>query len=120
MYTILCSGRSVAWYRASLGRKRSQVQILSPRPFFIKCVSEGRYMKSKVYFSKEISGEAVLKLFKHLNKELPGKVAIKLHSGEQGNQNYLKPAFWKPIIDYVKGTVVECNTAYPGARNSTK
>ena len=77
-------------------------------------------MKSKVYFSKEISGEAVLKLFKHLNKELPGKVAIKLHSGEQGNQNYLKPAFWKPIIDYVKGTVVECNTAYPGARNSTK
>ena len=77
-------------------------------------------MKSKVYFIKEITEENVIKLYKELNKELPGKVAVKVHSGEEGNQNYLRPEFLKPMIDYVNGTVVECNTAYAGERNTTE
>ena len=75
--------------------------------------------KSKVYFSKNITPETVVEIYKMLGVELKGKVAVKLHSGEKGNQNYLKPEFVKPIIDYVNGTVVECNTAYEGKRNST-
>ena len=75
--------------------------------------------KAKVYFSKEISPEKVLEMYQLLGKKLEGKAAIKLHSGEVGNQNFLKPEFWKPVIDYVGGTVVECNTAYDGARNTT-
>ena len=77
-------------------------------------------MKSKVYFSKNIDKETVLKLYKLLNIELKGNVAIKVHSGEPGNQNFIKPDFWKPIIDEVNGTVVECNTAYNGKRNTTE
>ena len=76
-------------------------------------------MKSKVYFSRTITPDAVLWLYKLVGKELPGKVAVKVHSGEKGNQNFLRPDFWKEIIDYVGGTVVECNTAYEGARNTT-
>lgn len=77
-------------------------------------------MKSKVYFSKTISPEKVLELYKLIDKKLEGNIAIKLHSGEVGNQNFLKPDFWKPVIDYVGGTVVECNTAYDGGRNTTE
>ena len=77
-------------------------------------------MKSKVYFSREITAEKVLELYKLLGKELPGKVAIKVHSGEKGNQNFLNAAFWKPVIDRVGGTVVECNTAYDGGRDTTE
>lgn len=76
-------------------------------------------MKSTVYFSRTITPDAVLQLYKLVGKELPGKVAVKVHSGEKGNQNFLHPDFWKEIIDYVGGTVVECNTAYEGARNTT-
>ena len=76
-------------------------------------------MRAKVYFSRTITGEKVLELFQMIEKELPGKVAIKVHSGEKGNQNFLKPDFWKPVIDHVGGTVVECNTAYEGQRNET-
>lgn len=76
--------------------------------------------KSKVYFTKNITAEAVVEIFKKLGVELKGKVAVKLHSGEKGNQNYIRPEFVKPIIEYVNGTVVECNTAYNGARNSTE
>lgn len=76
-------------------------------------------MKSKVYFSKTITPEKVLELYQLTGKTLKGKVAIKVHSGEVGNQNFLKPDFWKPIIDSVGGTVVECNTAYDGSRNTT-
>ena len=76
--------------------------------------------KAKVYFSKEITPESVVKMYETLGKELPGKVAVKLHSGEKGNQNYIKPEFVKAIVEKVKGTVVECNTAYDGARNSTE
>ena len=77
-------------------------------------------MKSKVYFTKEISPEKVLEMYRLIGKELPGKVAAKLHSGEEGNQNFLKPEFWKPVIDSLSATVVECNTAYDGARNETE
>ena len=77
-------------------------------------------MSSIVYFTKELTSEAVLKLYKKINKELKGNVAIKLHSGEVGNQNFLKPDFFKEIIDYVGGTVVETNTAYEGSRNTTE
>ncbi len=77
-------------------------------------------MKSKVFFSKEITPEKVLEIYKKLNKELPGKVAVKVHSGEKGNQNFLKADFWEPVINHVNGTVVECNTAYNGARNTTE
>lgn len=76
--------------------------------------------KAKVYFTKEISEEKVVDMFKVLNKSLTGRVAVKVHSGEKGNQNYLRPEFLKQIIDYVGGTVVECNTAYEGQRNTTE
>lgn len=76
-------------------------------------------MKSKVYFSREITPERVLELYRLLGVELGGRVAIKLHSGEKGNQNFLGPDFWRPVIDAVGGTVVECNTAYEGARSTT-
>ena len=77
-------------------------------------------MKAKVYFTKEITPQSVLRLYKALGKELKGNVAIKVHSGEPGNQNFLRPNFWKPVIEYVGGTVVECNTAYKGGRNTTE
>ena len=76
-------------------------------------------MGAKVWFTKEITPEKVIELYKLLGRELKGRVAVKLHSGEQGNQNFLRPEFWKPVIEYVKGTPVECNTAYPGARDTT-
>lgn len=75
--------------------------------------------QSVVYFTKEISPEGVLRLYKKLGVTLKGKVAIKVHSGEEGNQNFLHPEFWKPVVNEVKGTIVECNTAYEGARNYT-
>lgn len=75
--------------------------------------------KSVVYFTKNISPESAVELYNMLGHELTGNTAIKIHSGEAGNQNFLKPEFWKPIIDTVTGTVVECNTAYGGARNTT-
>ena len=77
-------------------------------------------MKAKVYFSKVITPQKVLELYKLLGKELTGNVAIKVHSGEEGNQNFLRPAFWKPVVDHVGGNVVECNTAYQGARDTTE
>ena len=74
---------------------------------------------SKVYFSKDLSSETILKLYKELGVTLEGNVAVKVHSGEAGNQNFLRPEYFKEIIDYVNGTVVECNTAYNGERNKT-
>ena len=76
-------------------------------------------MGAKVYFSRTLTAEKVLELYKMAGKQLQGKVAVKLHSGEKGNQNFLGPDFWKPVIDAVGGTVVECNTAYAGERNTT-
>ena len=80
-------------------------------------------MKSKVYFTREISPEKVVEMYHTLGVELPGKVAVKVHSGEKGNQNFLRPEFWKPMVEEVKGTIVECNTAYGdtagGVRDNT-
>lgn len=76
--------------------------------------------KAKVYFTKNITPESVVQIYESLGVSLPGKVAVKLHSGERGNQNYIKPEFVKAIVEKVKGTVVECNTAYDGARNTTQ
>ena len=75
---------------------------------------------SKVYFTKDITPESVLKLYAALGVELPGKVAVKLHSGEVGNQNFIRPSFWKPMVQKVNGTIVECNTAYEGKRDTTE
>ena len=76
--------------------------------------------KAKVYFTSEITPESLVKMYEVLGVNLPGKVAVKLHSGEQGNQNYLRPEFVQKLVEKVDGTVVECNTAYEGARNSTE
>ena len=70
--------------------------------------------KAKVYFTKEITPQAMVRMYEAMGTELPGKVAVKLHSGEVGNQNFLRPELMKPVIDRVKGTIVECNTAYIG------
>ena len=75
--------------------------------------------KAKVYFTKELTPESVVKMYEVLNKNLSGRVAVKVHSGEQGNQNYLKPEFMSQIVKRVNGTIVECNTAYEGARNTS-
>ena len=77
-------------------------------------------MSSKVYFIKEINKENLVKIYDALNVSLPKPVAIKVHSGEAGNQNYLHPEFYKDIVSHVNGTIVECNTAYDGARNTTE
>ena len=77
-------------------------------------------MKSKVYFTRTITPEKVLEMLRILNAPLEGKVAAKVHSGEEGNQNYLRPEVWKPVIDALGATVVECNTAYSGERNTTQ
>ena len=77
-------------------------------------------MKPTVYFTRDLSPEAMLRLYGALGVQLPGKVAVKLHSGEPGNQNFLRPDFMKPMVDKVGGVIVECNTAYEGGRNTTK
>ena len=81
-------------------------------------------MKSKVYFSEDVSPESVVRLYKALNIELEGRIAVKIHSGEEGNTNFLRPEFWKPMVDEVKGTITECNTAYGdrfgGVRDTTE
>ena len=75
--------------------------------------------KAKVFFTKEITPETMIKMYKALGVELPGKVAVKVHSGEVGNQNFIRPSFMKPMVDHVKGPIVECNAAYEGKRNTT-
>ncbi len=76
--------------------------------------------KPKVYFTKDITPENMIKMYEALGNHLPGKVAVKLHSGEVGNQNFIRPPFLKPVIEHVNGTIVECNTAYEGKRNTTE
>ena len=77
-------------------------------------------MKSKVYFTRELTPESVVKLYHALGATLPGKVAVKIHSGEKGNQNFLHPEFWKPMVDEIHGTIVECNTAYGDATGGVR
>ena len=76
--------------------------------------------KAKVYFTREISPENVVRMYEMLGVKLPGKVAVKVHSGEEGNQNYLHPEFMRPMVEEDDGTIVECNTAYDGARDTTE
>ncbi|MBC5627121.1 DUF362 domain-containing protein [Clostridium sp. NSJ-49] len=76
--------------------------------------------KSKVFFTSEITPENMIKMYNALGVKSEGNVAVKVHSGEVGNQNFIRPEFMKPIIDYVNGTIVECNTAYEGKRNTTE
>ena len=77
-------------------------------------------MKAKVYFTRDITPEKVVELYNKLGVQLPGKVAVKVHSGEKGNQNYLHPEFWKPMVEAVHGTIVECNTAYGDASGGVR
>ena len=77
-------------------------------------------MNAKVYFTRDLTPGAMLRLYDALGVKLEGRVAVKLHSGEPGNQNFLRPDFMKPMIDQVGGTIVECNTAYDGGRNTTR
>lgn len=77
-------------------------------------------MKAKVYFSRTLTPENVTRLYEALGLSLPGKVALKLHSGEEGNQNFLGPEWFKDIVKKTSATVVECNTAYPGARDTSE
>ena len=76
--------------------------------------------KSKVLFTKNLTGEGLINIYEKLGVKLEGNIAIKLHSGEAGNQNYLRPEFVKPLIEKLGGTVVECNTAYAGERNTSE
>lgn len=76
--------------------------------------------KARVYFTKELTPESVIKMYDILGKELTGPVAVKVHSGEEGNQNYLRPEFLKPMVEHVNGTIIECNTAYDGMRDTTE
>lgn len=89
-------------------------------PKITREVYKKRKAKAKVYFSKSISAEGVLALYEAVGRELEGRVAVKLHSGEKGNQNFLGPEMWKPVIERVSGTVVECNTAYAGERDTAE
>lgn len=76
--------------------------------------------KAKVYFTKNITPDNMIKMYEAVGKKLEGKIAVKVHSGEEGNKNYLRPEFMKPIVEYVNGTIVECNTAYEGQRDTTE
>ncbi len=77
-------------------------------------------MAATVYFTREITPEKVVELYHKLGVDLPGKVAVKVHSGEKGNQNFIRPAFWKPMLDEVNGTFVENNTAYGDAAGGVR
>ena len=77
-------------------------------------------MPAKVFFTRELTPEKVVELYRALGVELPGKVAVKVHSGEKGNQNFLRPEFWRPMVEAVRGTIVECNTAYGDATGGVR
>ena len=72
-----------------------------------------------VYFTSDLSPEGLKKVYEALGRTLEGNVAVKLSTGEQGNENYLNPDLIKELVQSVDGTIVECNTAYDGARTST-
>lgn len=76
--------------------------------------------KSKVYFTKEITPESLIKIYEALGQELQGKVAVKISTGEPGGHNFLNPNLIKDLVNKLNGTIVECNTAYAGRRNTTE
>ena len=73
--------------------------------------------KAKVYFTKEITPESLERIYNSLGVELKGNIGIKVSTGERGSKGYLKADLIKPLVDKLNGTIIECNTAYPGARN---
>ena len=75
-------------------------------------------MKSKVYYTKEITPESLINIYEKLGVELPGKVGVKVSTGERGSHGYLKADLIGPLVKKLNGTIIECNTAYPGARNT--
>ena len=77
-------------------------------------------MKAEVYFTRTITPEKVVEAYEKLGIRLEGNVAVKIHSGEKGNQNYLHPEFWRPMVDKIHGTIVECNTAYGDASGGVR
>lgn len=83
-------------------------------------MSATAFAQPKVYFTKEITPEAQVKIYKALGREANGRVAVKISTGEAGGNNYLKPTFIRGLVDEVNGTIVECNTAYPGRRNTAE
>lgn len=98
------------------------VAVCSPLAGVLARAASGSGVVSEpvVYFTTEISPEAVVRMYRVLGVALPGPVAVKVHSGEKGNQNFLRPEFFRPMVEAVNGTIVECNTAYEGARNTTE
>ena len=74
--------------------------------------------KAKVYYSKEITPESLIKIYESLGVELSGKVGVKVSTGEKGAKGYLKADLIAPLVKKINGTIIECNTAYPGARNT--
>ena len=82
-------------------------------------VSAGMCAQSKVYFTRDITPEALVRIYKALGKEAKGRVAVKISTGEAGGHNYLKPELISNLVDEVGGTIVECNTAYAGSRNTS-
>ena len=78
------------------------------------------YASKGVFLQGESTPEKVVELYRALGVELPGKVAVKVHSGEKGNQNFLRPEFWRPMVEAVRGTIVECNTAYGDATGGVR
>jgi len=75
--------------------------------------------KAKVYFTEEITPEALQKIYHALGVTLRGKVAVKISTGEPGGHNFLQPALIAPLVQELNGTIVECNTAYEGRRNTS-
>ena len=76
--------------------------------------------KSKVYFTKEITSDSLIRIFEALNIDLNGKVGVKVSTGEAGSKGYLKADLIGPLVQKLNGTIIECNTAYPGQRNNAE
>ena len=83
-------------------------------------ITAASFGQSKVYMTKEITPESLVKIYKALGREANGRVAVKISTGEAGGNNYLKPTLIRQLVEEVNGTVVECNTAYPGKRNTVE
>ncbi len=77
-------------------------------------------MTSKVYFTKEITPESLIKIYEALGVNLTGKVGVKVSTGEAGAKGYLKADLIGPLVKKLNGTIIECNTAYPGKRTTAE
>lgn len=77
-------------------------------------------MPSKVYYTKNITPENLIKIYEALGVKLTGKVGVKVSTGEAGAKGYLKADLIGPLVKKLNGTIIECNTAYPGERNTAK